>query len=310
MKQNRYYSSCPHTDNSGHLWQLESEKQMYGHETAIPFVVVNIGANKGYVASEWLELFHPELGISPASLKKHFDNLAAKGLLGRAHHLCGACDDCKTGPRLQRLERTKRPLLMHAIEPNPVNVRMLREMYNMAIGSEVSKYLIIREMAMSNQSQIAKFRKTDFGDETGSLQIGNHGNTIDVKVGTLDAYVRLEGISHIDYLKIDTEGYDALVLEGAERLLQEGQIDAIEFEYHSIAYWSRGGPERRFLRDVVQKLDKYGFACYILGRDGATVQLTKCWNEKLEIEFWSNIGCVRKNSPLLPFLAAVSLSWK
>mmetsp|Transcript_33690 Transcript_33690/g.83371 ORF Transcript_33690/g.83371 Transcript_33690/m.83371 type:complete len:261 (-) Transcript_33690:745-1527(-) len=166
MKQNRYYSSCPHTDNSGHLWQLESEKQMYGHETAIPFVVVNIGANKGYVASEWLELFHPELGISPASLKKHFDNLAAKGLLGRAHHLCGACDDCKTGPRLQRLERTKRPLLMHAIEPNPVNVRMLREMYNMAIGSEVSKYLIIREMAMSNQSQIAKFRKTDFGDET------------------------------------------------------------------------------------------------------------------------------------------------
>jgi len=50
-----------------------------------------------------------------------------------------------------------------------------------------------------------------------------------VKVQTLDDFSNQNGIKHINYLKIDTEGYDLNVLKGAEKLLKQS-IDFIEVE--------------------------------------------------------------------------------
>jgi FkbM family methyltransferase len=51
-----------------------------------------------------------------------------------------------------------------------------------------------------------------------------------VKIETLDNFCHRLDISHIDYLKIDTEGGDLDVLIGASRMLVEHRIDLIEVE--------------------------------------------------------------------------------
>jgi FkbM family methyltransferase len=53
------------------------------------------------------------------------------------------------------------------------------------------------------------------------------GSTTTVAVDTLDEFVRAREIEHVNVLKIDTEGYESAVLEGAEELLAEGRVDFV-----------------------------------------------------------------------------------
>lgn len=51
-----------------------------------------------------------------------------------------------------------------------------------------------------------------------------------VPVTTVDAYCASSGIARINYLKVDTEGGDLAVIEGADRMIGLGAIDLIEVE--------------------------------------------------------------------------------
>lgn len=59
----------------------------------------------------------------------------------------------------------------------------------------------------------------------------NESESYIVPVVTLDAYAERHGLRTIDLLKIDAEGYDLNVLEGAARLLAEQRIDVFLFEF-------------------------------------------------------------------------------
>lgn len=50
---------------------------------------------------------------------------------------------------------------------------------------------------------------------------------ITVNVDTIDNFCKRENINHINLLKIDTEGFEVQVLEGAKNMLREGKIDYI-----------------------------------------------------------------------------------
>jgi len=54
---------------------------------------------------------------------------------------------------------------------------------------------------------------------------------VDIAVTYLDKFAIDYGIKHINFLKIDTEGAEADVLEGAHNLIQSNHIDIIQFEY-------------------------------------------------------------------------------
>jgi FkbM family methyltransferase len=51
-----------------------------------------------------------------------------------------------------------------------------------------------------------------------------------VEQNTIDNFCSQNGITKINYLKIDTEGYDLNVLKGAEDMLAKSMIDVIEVE--------------------------------------------------------------------------------
>lgn len=82
--------------------------------------------------------------------------------------------------------------------------------------------------------------------------------TVSSRATTGDAYCRQAGITHVDLLKIDTEGSELLVLKGFSDLLSDGGIDVIQFEY------SRLNIVRKFLlRDFY---DLLGDRRYAIGK--------------------------------------------
>ena len=51
-----------------------------------------------------------------------------------------------------------------------------------------------------------------------------NGAQVEVDIDTLDAFCEREGIDRVDFLKIDAEGFELEVLEGARGLLERGAI--------------------------------------------------------------------------------------
>ncbi len=103
----------------------------------------------------------------------------------------------------------------------------------------------------ANEGQII-LNNLALGSKTGELQISVpedntfsgvnsilHGNVLvdrslqrleNISVTTIIAYCQQHQISQIDYLKIDTEGFDLEVLKGASKMLESQSISFIEAE--------------------------------------------------------------------------------
>jgi FkbM family methyltransferase len=80
----------------------------------------------------------------------------------------------------------------------------------------------------------------------------------EVDVTTLDSWCALHDVAQIDFLKIDAEGYDLPVLEGAHQLLKAQAIDAFCFEYADGWIESKRflGEADRYIKDVGYTLFK------------------------------------------------------
>lgn len=84
--------------------------------------------------------------------------------------------------------------------------------------------------------------------------------TKEISVTTIDEYSK--GTPAIDFLKIDTEGTDYLVLWGAEKCMGQDKVGVIQIEYSE--HWQRDNHTFQELKSIA---DKYGYKIYryILG---------------------------------------------
>jgi FkbM family methyltransferase len=118
------------------------------------------------------------------------------------------------------------------------------------------------DLAFSNRE--GRFRFYDYDSGFNSLA-QRSGDVIplvgsyDVEVTTLDSWCEHHKIDHIDFLKIDVEGYDLPVLEGAHRLLSAQAIDAFCFEYGDP--WI---PSRRYLGEADRYVKELGYSLFKL----------------------------------------------
>jgi len=71
-----------------------------------------------------------------------------------------------------------------------------------------------------------------------------------VQLTTLDRFCASERIGHIDFLKIDAEGHETRVLDGARQMIDAGAVDVIQFEIGAANLVSRS-----FLRDLFDRLE-------------------------------------------------------
>ena len=79
--------------------------------------------------------------------------------------------------------------------------------------------------------------------------------TENIEVRTLDAVAEAHDVDYIDLLKIDVEGHEINVLKGADKLLSESAIGAIQFEF--------GGTDldtHTTLQDFFYLLGQHGYA--------------------------------------------------
>lgn len=87
---------------------------------------------------------------------------------------------------------------------------------------------------------------------------GGGGPTERVRVDRLDDFAAREGITHIGLLKIDTEGHDLAVLEGAESLLARGAVDLVQVE----AGWHEENRRHVPAEQLKSHLEERGFRLF------------------------------------------------
>lgn len=143
-----------------------------------------------------------------------------------------------------------------AFEPHPNNVRLLREQIRIRRISNVR----VIESAVSDRLGSATLRcKPRSGhhslDDVGASETLG---TIEVPCTTIDAFMDAEGIDLVTLLKIDVEGFEPEVLNGARLSLSSRNIERVLFEYSPAFYAQRGID----VKLPVTLLERHGFTLY------------------------------------------------
>ncbi len=143
---------------------------------------------------------------------------------------------------------------IYAFEPSPETVKLLQDnirqikniqIVNLAVSDMITK-LKFYDYANRDSSQHATLYK--------DIIIDCHkGQTkeYDVYATTIDAFVEEFNIASIDLLKIDVEGNEYKVLQGAKKMLQKKSIKVIQFEFNEFNSISRV-----FFKDIYQMLER------------------------------------------------------
>jgi len=149
----------------------------------------------------------------------------------------------------------------------------------------------IQPFALSDAPRDAIFYSLGAGAGTNSLSSSSGPHTEPARVTTIDAFLEQSGIGTVLMAKIDTEGFDLLVMKGAQRALREGRIGIIQFEYNS-----RWLLNHACLRDV---FDLIADTPYRLGKlVGHSFELFDRWHAELDRFFETNYVLVREDSPV------------
>lgn len=117
--------------------------------------------------------------------------------------------------------------------------------------------------------------------------------TEEVNMTTIDSFLQRSGMTQADILKIDTEGNDNRVLDGASSTIIN-KLGMFTFE---------GGKGVTFSKEMIEKYDALGFSCYSTSRAGLFKWNSGCMKEQYMGGFRAkdkgNIFCVsRKRAPM------------
>jgi FkbM family methyltransferase len=105
-----------------------------------------------------------------------------------------------------------------AFDPNPaIGKKFLR---NLELNNGISNNVSFQLAAVGNENKM-----TDFSFElsnTGAGRIGSdEGNVVRTKLVTLDSFVAENNIANIRFIKVDVEGFEPFVFEGAKKTITE-----------------------------------------------------------------------------------------
>jgi FkbM family methyltransferase len=128
--------------------------------------------------------------------------------------------------------------------------------------------LVIHHAALSDTAGEIEYRAYP-GDPTrnGISGVGAESNfqyeLYTAPCWTGDDYSQKSNIKHIDLLKIDAEGYDLHVIKGFDRMLTEGRVDIIQFEYNI-----KHSETHCMLGDFYNYLESKGYILGVLRQEG------------------------------------------
>jgi hypothetical protein len=84
------------------------------------YTLLDVGSNKAYAVATWFSFFLPELNINQATLYEYLMTT------GKLTSTCGSCDDCQDKLFKRKNTKQKVTLDIHAFEPQPDTVTVLK----------------------------------------------------------------------------------------------------------------------------------------------------------------------------------------
>ena len=119
---------------------------------------------------------------------------------------------------------------VHAFEPVPENLVQL--VANLTMNGFDLDQVKCQQLSLSDRSGRATFYAATNGNSGMGALASREGvnRPIETTLVTLDSYCEQHSIRHVDFVKIDVEGAELLVLRGAQRLLAAAEAPAIMFE--------------------------------------------------------------------------------
>lgn len=230
---------------------------------------VNVGANKGFAVADFLQRFGAGhwRGATNEEWRGNLTTVKAS-----TKSACGVCDACKA-PMPTITHRTTQ-VHVYAMELLPANAWLLRRMFErMQIRSGT-----VTNAAVGNREGIAytsRSYRTGEESKTACMQpptghVTPKGTQV-VNATTLDAFLLQKGVERVDWLQIDAEGWDSLVLEGTVGLLSTRRVGLLEFEvrdWRQCSQWQQG--KLTTLATALSWLNEppRGYKCFWQGHDG------------------------------------------
>ena len=157
-----------------------------------------------------------------------------------------------------------RPLVVHAFEPSGIAFESLMSRW----GSRDD--VVLNRVGLSNTSGTRLLHADAPGSTLASLSrrdLRHIGLTMthseEVPVQTLENYCSANGVQRIDLLKVDVEGHELEVFEGARELLTNGGVRMATFEF--------GGTDidvRAYFRDFFHFFRDHGMELYRITPSG------------------------------------------
>lgn len=145
-------------------------------------------------------------------------------------------------------------------EPSPETVGELMRAVALIPGLTV-----VPKAASDTTGTATLFAEPRTGERSSLVPGHSAGPTSSILIETvrLDEDLAERGVTSLDFLKIDAEGYDLHVLRGAHGLLKSQRVPVIQFEYNEA--WAAAGST---LAAALSLLQGYGYCIALLLADG------------------------------------------
>jgi FkbM family methyltransferase len=177
---------------------------------------------------------------------------------------------------------------VHCFEPADDNFNILREKFihfknvhlnNLVVSDIDSEIEFIINGKLSPMNSIF-------------LSLNDENSKVEKKRSiSLDNYFRINNISHVNFVKIDVEGAEMIVLKGMVKSISEGMIDMIQFEYGPFSIYAK-----TLLKEFFEFFQEFGFNLFKIS--SKELLLLDEYNPLLENFSHSNWIAIKKDIDL------------
>lgn len=168
--------------------------------------------------------------------------------------------------------------IVHAFEPNPSAYQALGE--NIALND--LENVRTRNLAVCAHRGTVAFDTNEVQRGTTRIATGTVPGRATIACTTLDDYAQEEGIDRIALLKVDVEGFEPLVFEGARELLSGQRIGLIYFEVCPGMSHEAGFEPTA----AAALLQGHGYALHSLGDDGEIAPIELAAMDSVHLDNW------------------------